>query len=58
MKITLCVKGYKKILACLRRKLPNDIIEECSPEKTREAAPPKRDFDTCNRTNNTKCFNK
>ena len=38
MKITLCVKGYKKILACLRSKLPNDIVEECSPEKTREAA--------------------
>ena len=38
MKITLCVKGYKKILACLRSKLPNDIIEECSPEKTEEAA--------------------
>ncbi|OUU73798.1 MAG: hypothetical protein CBC29_10025 [Methylococcaceae bacterium TMED69] len=38
MKITLCVKGYKKILACLRSKLPKDIVEECAPEKTDEAA--------------------
>lgn len=38
MKITLCVKGYKKILACLRSKLPNDIIEECEPDKAEEAA--------------------
>ena len=38
MKITLCVKGYKKILACLRAKLPNDIVEECSPNKIEKAA--------------------
>ncbi len=38
MKVTLCVKGYKKILACLRSKLPNDIVEECAPDRTDKAA--------------------